>query len=106
MWQKMLQGGGTTDILELLADKDFTFTGSGSVTSATMSAEVGDVYFVFWGNPNNISGSVSGADIIKKGNNYWRGNGFSQFQMALIIKATSNLITFEDNIPRIIMKLN
>ena len=106
MFQKMLQGGGTTDILELLADKDFTFTGTSSATSATMSTEVGDVYFVFWGNPNNIYGSVSGADIIKKGNNYWNGSGFTLFQMALIIKATSNLITFEDNIPRIIMKLN
>ena len=102
MFQKMLQGGGTTDILELLADKDFTIM----PIQNTISVEIGDVYFVFWGNPNNISGSVSGADIIKKGNNYWEGNNFIQHQMALLIKATSNLITFEDNIPRIMMKLN
>ena len=102
MFQKILQGGGTTDILELLADKDFTTM----PIQNTISVEIGDVYFVFWGNPNYIYGSVSGADIIKKGNNSWQGSGFSQFQMALIIKATSNLITFEDNVPRIIMKLN
>ena len=104
MFQKILQGGsgGTTDILELLADKDFIIM----PIENTMSAEIGGVYFVCWGNPNNISGSVSGADIIKKGNNYWQGSGFIQHQMALLIKATSNLITFEDNVPRIIMKLN
>ena len=105
MFQKMLQGGGgTTDILELLADKDFTATPLGSTT---ISVEIGDVYFVFWGNPQNyINGAVSGADIIKKGNNYWDGNNFRQYQMALLIKTTSNQITFEDNIPRIIMKIN
>ena len=103
MFQKMLQGGGgTTDILELLADKDFTIM----PIQNTISVEIGDVYFVCWGNHNPISGSVSGADIIKKGNNSWQGAGFLQYQMALLIKATSNLITFEDVIPRIIMKLN
>ena len=104
MFQKMLQGGsgGTTDILELLADKDFTTM----PIQNTISVEIGDVYFVFWGNPNYINGTVSGADIIKKGNNNWQGSGFMEYQMALLIKATSNQITFEDNIPRILMKLN
>ena len=104
MFQKMLQGGGggTTDILELLADKDFTTM----PIQNTISVEIGDVYFVCWGNPNPISGSISGADIIKKGNNNWQGSGFIEYQMALIIKTTSNQITFEDNIPRILMKLN
>ena len=102
MFQKMLQGGGTTDILELLADKDFTIM----PIQNTISVEIGGVYFVCWGNHSSISGSISGADIIKKGNNYWNGSGFTEHQIALLIKATSNLITFEDNIPRIIMKLN